>query len=138
MNPDLLLHRIPDVARAAAEAAGFRDGDLLFSVRSDLDLQGGEAEDWTVVSPSQIASFVVSGKCAGTVIGPHAFAQVEKVHARQNVGSSFLALRIEGLYVEIARYANTRRESFGRVATSLQRRIEGKPLPDSYLEKPSE
>ncbi len=138
MSADLLLHRIPEAVRTAAEAAGFRDGELLFSVRSDLDLQGGGAEVWTIVSPTLIASFVVSGESAGAVIGPHAFAQVEKVRARQKVGSSFLTLRIDGLYIEIARYSNTRREYFGRVAIFLQRRIEGKTLPDSYLEKPSE
>ena len=136
--PNLVLHRIPDDVRAKAAELGFRDGDMLFSVKGDLDFDGTIAEVWTLVAKTRVVSIVTSGRRAGEVTGPFEMSAIQKARAFQKVGSAFLQFRIEGLYVDVARYSNSHRELFGRVARQIDRMIEKRPLPQEALTRPSE
>ena len=136
--PNLLMHRIPDAIRDRAEALGFKDEDMFFCVKGDLDFDGTIAEVWTLVASSRLASIVATGKRKDFVIGPYDFADIRKVRATQKIGSAFLQIKIDELYVDVVRYSNSHRELFGRVARQLSRLIDGRPLPESALTQPSE
>jgi ATP-binding cassette subfamily B protein len=137
-TPNLIFHRLPDVVRERAEAQGFTDGELFFGVRGDLDFDGSAAEVWTLVARTRVVSIVALGKRAGAVTGPFDLSAIQKARASQNVGSAFLQFKIDGLYVDVARYSNSHREVFGRVARQIDRQVEGRPLPENALSKPSE
>lgn len=111
---------------------------MFFGVRSDLDFDGSPAEVWTLVAKTRVVSIVASGKRPGAVTGPFGFSEIKKSRATQKVGSAFLQFKIDGLYVDAARYSNSNRELFGRVARQIDRQIEGRPLPESALSQPSE
>jgi ATP-binding cassette subfamily B protein len=136
--PNLVLHRLPDEVRAKALEIGFRDDDMLFSVKGDLDFDGTISEVWTLVAKTRVASVVTSGRRAGTVTGPFEMAAIQKARAFQKVGSAFLQFKIDGLYVDVARYSNSHRELFGRVARQIDRMVEQRPLPEEALTRPSE
>ena len=138
VSSDLLLHAVPEAVRARAAALGFHDADVLFAVRSDLDIDGSSAEVWTLVGREQIASIVATGPRTGTAVGPFKFAEIQKARAFQKVGSAFLQVQLDGLYVDLARYSNSRRELFGRAARQIQRMKDGRPLPEEALSRPSE
>ena len=136
--PDIVFHRLPDAVRVRAEALGFKDDEMFFGVRGDLDADGSAAEVWTLVAKTRVVSIVASGTRAGAVTGPFELSAVQKARASQNVGSAFLQFKIDGLYVDMARYSNSHRELFGRVARQIDRQIEGRPLPENALSLPSE
>ncbi len=136
--PPLVFHQIPNAVRPQAAALGFTDDELFFAVRGDLDLDGAIAEVWTLVAKTRVVSIVAGGKRSGTVTGPFAFSDIQKARATQKVGSAFLQLKLDGLYVDVARYSNSYRELFGRVARQLERQVEGRPLPESALRQPSD
>ncbi len=136
--PNLVFHRLPDAVRDQAEKLGFKDDEMFFGVRGDLDADGSAAEVWTLVAKTRVVSIVVSGARAGAVTGPFELSAIQKARAAQNVGSAFLQLKIDGLYVDMARYSNSHRELFGRVARQIDRQVEGRPLPENALSLPSE
>ncbi len=137
-SSDLHLHAVPEAVRERAAALGFRDSGVLFSVRSDLDADGSSAEVWTIVGREQMVSIVASGARRGEAIGPFKLAEIQKARALQKVGSAFLQVMLDGLYVDLARYSNSYRELFGRVAQQIQRMKDGQPLPAEALTRPSE
>jgi ATP-binding cassette subfamily B protein len=136
--PNLVVHRLPDAVREQAVGLGFRDDEMFFGVKGDLDLDGSSAEVWTLVSTKQVVSIVASGRRAGSITGPFELTAIQRVRAAQKVGSAFLQFRMDELYVDVARYSNSHRELFGRVARQLDRMAEGRPLPETALTQPSE
>jgi ATP-binding cassette subfamily B protein len=136
--PNLILHRLPEAVREQAGALGLKDEEMFFAVRGDLDFDGSPAEVWTLVAKTRVVSIVASGTRPGTVTGTFEFSAIQKARASQKVGSAFLQFKIDGLYVDVARYSNSLRELFGRVARQIDRQIEGRSLPESALSQPSE
>ncbi len=133
----LCFRRIPDGVREQAFSLGFSDQALLFAVRSDLDLAGEPAEVWTLVAEDRIAA-LKAGEPRESPVGPFLLKDIQKVRSYQKVGSAFLQVKMDGLYVDVARFSNAERELFGRVARHIQRRIEGQPLPESALSAQSD
>jgi len=138
VSSDLLLHSVPEAVRERAAALGFQAADVLFAVRSDLDADGTSADVWTLVAREQVVSIVASGARLGTAVGPFKLVEIQKARAFQKVGSAFLQVQLDGLYIDLARYSNSHRELFGRVAQQIQRMKDGRPLPEEALTRPSD
>ncbi len=133
----ICFRRIPDAVREQASALGFSDTEVLFAARSDLDIGGYPAEVWTLVTAERLVA-IKADDPKESPVGPFALKDIQKVRSHQKVGSAFLQVRMDGLYVDVTRYSNAERELFGRVARQIQRRIEGQPLPESALSAPSD
>ena len=135
---DLLLNRFPDSLRPALRAAGVEERDCLFSLRSDLALDGSGAEVWLVLTHSAVLSAATGQSGETPVCGPHLLSRVKKVRTFHTVGSAVLQLMIDGLYVDVVRYSNARREMFERARVQIQRLIKGEGLDLAALTRPSE
>ncbi|MEI6971835.1 MAG: ABC transporter ATP-binding protein [bacterium] len=135
---NLILHRLPDQVRDHTGKLGFTDGEVFFAVKSDLAFDGSAAEVWTIASSKRVVSVAVSASGVETVAGPFEFSAIQKARASQSVGCAFLQFKIDGLYVDVARYSNSHRELFGRVGRQIDRLVEGRPLPETALNRPSE
>lgn len=57
---------------------------------------------------------------------------------RQTVGSAFLQVKVDDVFVDLVRYTNARRERFGRAVTEIGRLIEGQPVDGTVVGRPSD
>ena len=122
LDDNIVTGELPDSLRGAADALGIEEAPVLFAARSDLDLAGSEGTVWLVVCERQAFAVQITAQGAfRNVSGPFTLAEADKVRAFTTVGSAFLQLRINGLYVDVIRYSNAQRELFGRVLQQLER-----------------
>ncbi len=132
----ITIGRIPATVRERAQAFGFDDDCLQFAIASDLALDGRATETWVLVSSTHVV--VIGTGENGETVGPFELRTATKVRAFHAVGSAFLQLQIDGLYVDVARYSNSLREPFGRAIGELKCLIEGAPARPEVLSRPSE
>lgn len=118
--------KIPDEIRAGAAILGLSDGDCLFCVRSDLDLEGGSREVWLIVGRERV--FCLASGGGGVESGPFFLRDVESVKVHQAVGSGFLQFRMNGLDVDVVRFSNALRDLFGRVRAQMERVLSGREV----------
>ena len=135
---DILLSQVPKSVRTAAGKTGLMDEPCLFSARSDVDMEGEAGEVWLIVTRAHAAALTTDTEGGRLLSGPFTLSDVQKVRAFQTVGSAFLQFRMDGLYVDVVRYSNARREVFGRVARQLQGLVEGEALDKEAIARPSE
>jgi len=139
LRDNLVSGALPVALLEEARALGLADATILFAIRSDLYLDGQEGVSWLVVTDARIVVVQVTGDgaCRRTA-GPFSLADIEKVRVFSSVGSAFLQFRIDGLYVDVIRYSNARREFFGRAQRQLEHLITGQPFQADALARPSE
>lgn len=137
-SSELTLRKIPDAIRDEADKLGLHEAECLFCVRGDLDLDREPREVWLVVTKSMVAAFALGQGSVEVTSTPIALAKIEKVRNCQTVGSAFLQFMVDGVYIDVVRYSNSRREMFGRVRSELEHLIEGDAFQEEALSRPSE
>ncbi len=137
-RPQILVGSIPASVLASAQAVGLSGENCLFSIRSDMDLRGRPCEVWLVVGHDRMAAFTADRLEVRVLSGPFEWRKASKVRNYQTVGSMFLQLRLDEMYVDVVRFSNGFRESFGRAVVQLQRLLKGEPLNPDALKAPSE
>ena len=138
IDTDLVLHKLPETIRASAKAFGLADEDCLFSVYSDIGLKGEWQDVWLVVTKDSAVTLAAGSQDGKPLTGPFALREVDKVRVLQTVGSAFLQFRVGGLYVDVVRCSNAQRELFHRAERQIERLLEGLPVQDDHLTRPSE
>jgi ATP-binding cassette subfamily B protein len=134
----LMLGKMPEAVRPGAEAAGLKQTDCLFSLRSDIDLNGRLADVWLVVTETGAAALSTDSPGGQLLSGPLTFKDVQKVRMLQTVGSAFLQFKVGGLYVDVVRVSNAEREFFHRARVQIERLVRGQPFQREHLTRPSE
>ena len=137
-NHDLLLGQVPAELRDRPEVHHLGADPCLFSVRSDLAMDGTAHEVWVIVTQTKVFAVATGNHQTPPGTGPFLLKDVTKVRTFHTVGSAFLQLLTDGVYVDVARYSNARREIFGKVRAELERLVEGKPLNAEALSRASE
>ncbi|MHB0934981.1 MAG: ABC transporter ATP-binding protein [Armatimonadota bacterium] len=138
LQDNLVTGRLPESLQGMACALDLADATILFAIRSDLHLDGTEGVAWVIVTDTHVSVAQVDDDGCRRVTGPIALNDMEKVRRFSSVGSAFLQMRINGLYVDVIRYSNARRELFGRVLRQLERLLAGQPFQPDALMQPSE
>lgn len=133
-----VLGRFADPVKNLAAQAGLDEKDCLFCMQGDLDPDAKACEVWLVVTRSKVAAFTIDRPPGDATVGPFDLKTIAKVRNNQTVGSAFLQVKIDDAYVDLVRYTNARREMFGRATAEITRLIEGKPVKDGALARPSE
>ncbi len=137
-NKDLLLGQVPAELRARPEVFNLGADACLFSVRSDLTMDGTAHDVWVIVTQSKIFAVPTGNQQTASITGPFLLKDIQKTRTFHTVGSAFLQLLIDGVYVDVVRYSNARREMFGKVRAELERMVDGKPLNTEALMRASE
>jgi len=135
----ILVGKPLEFLHAPLAAAGVAPDAVLFSVQGDLNLDGSTGDVWLVVTA--IAVLAVRANTPpdrALAAGPFNLADAKKVRNFQTVGSAFLQVLIEGVYVDIIRYSNGRRESFGRAQAQIDRLLQGNEIRRDALGRPSD
>ncbi len=116
---------------------GLSDGDCLFAMQSDLDMENNPAEAWLVVAARPRRHLRRRGGGADAP-APTCMKDAEKVRVFQNVGSAVLQLMVKGVFVDVVRFSNASRELFDRARAQIERMIEGQPVDTAALTRPRE
>lgn len=135
---DLQVNTLPEEIRQEAEAAGIKETQVLICALSDLGIDHKHGQSWLVVTKELAIALIPGGGKNAIAAGPFEIKQIKKVRTFQTVGSAFLQFLIDGLYIDIVRYSNARRELFGRVRQQLERLIAGDDIQQEALTRPSE
>ena len=138
ITSDPMLHKVPDAVAAQAGALGITDESCLFAVRSDMGLDEAAQETWLLATSAQVVVLAAGAAGAEPLAGPFTLSGVKKARCRQTVGSTFLQFMIDGLYVNVIRYSNARREAFARAREQIENLIEGEGVQEEALSRPSE
>ena len=135
----LFVNAVPALLSRALGHDGLVEKEVLISIRSDLLLDGSSAETWLVVTAEKVAVYFVAndGRVmrTGSVI---ALEKADKARLFQTIGSAFIQLRIDGVYVDVLRFSNGLREDFGRVVNQLKRLIAGDAFQPAALTRQHE
>lgn len=133
-SPSPLLRQLP----AGYDALHCEFEDVLFCLPVDLTLNGGTTNAWLMVSETTCAVASLKGTDAVVQSGPFHLDHADKARLLQTVGSAFLQLRIDGVYVNVARFSNGLRELHGRGVTQIKRLLAGDAFQDEALTSKSE
>ncbi|MBP7149519.1 MAG: DUF1854 domain-containing protein [Acidobacteria bacterium] len=100
-------------------------GDVLLCVRSDIDLHGSDNEQWLAVTSDALYT--------GTAAQPDGIvrlplAAASEFRALGGVGSGLLQAKVDGAYIDLVRYSNSRAYRFERAARKLDRFLQGEPI----------
>jgi len=133
-----VLHDIPPALAEKLQYLGIVRSDYLFAVPSDLAPDGSMQEVWLVVTRRQVVTFSADPTITKPLTGPFDIAAASKVRCFQTVGSAFLQLLIDGMYVDVIRYSNARRETFGRANAQIERLISKQGIQEDALTRRSD
>lgn len=139
IHENIRAEELPEELNGACVVMELDDSRVVFSIRSDLDLDGNGYTTWMVVTETQAAAVRVNDDGSlQKISGPFSLSEAEKVRTFATVGSSFLQLRIHGLYFDVIRYSNAKRETFGRALQQFERLLDGRDVQSDALSRPSD
>ncbi|MGQ9560717.1 MAG: ABC transporter ATP-binding protein [Candidatus Oleimicrobiaceae bacterium] len=131
----ILLGQAPEEIAEELLECGIKPTDVRVAVRSDLDLRGRPAASWLLLTTDSAVGITPSAARGDRIVGPFPLADVSKVRIFTGVGSSFLQLYIQNLYVDVIRFSNARREEFNRAQLYLEGLLERRPAPLELFRK---
>ncbi|MCX8082712.1 MAG: ABC transporter ATP-binding protein/permease [bacterium] len=124
---------IPQTVIDRLESLGVSLKDIKLIAIADLDIQGDFNTIWVLVSPEKIMSLPEKGKGTEVVVD---MKDVESTRVYCTVGSAFFQARIEGVYIDIARFTNVLRYRFERLSHQIENLKSGKPIDSKILAEP--
>ncbi|MBN1348513.1 ABC transporter ATP-binding protein [candidate division KSB1 bacterium] len=136
-NSGILLGDVPPEIFRLIEPKGIDHQRIQISIESDLSLDGEITPNWLIIADSQIIGVNPTADAADRVLGPFQLENIEKVRVFQGVGSSFLQIRTERLFVDLIRFSNARREEFNRVRLYLEDIIASKKASQEIFSQPN-
>jgi ATP-binding cassette, subfamily B, bacterial len=137
-SPEVLLHSIPENIACQAHECGLTLSEALFSLPCDLSIQGEAIRGWMVVTQEKVATFSIHEDEVKLETGPFALKDADKVRILQRVGGAFHQLRMDGVYVDVARVTNGLREIHGIGVGQIKRLLAGEAFQPEALRKRSE
>ncbi len=108
---------------------GFDPPRAFLRTHTDLNLEGGYEPVYLLVEPDRLYVAAAPNerwKSAARMVLQR--ADVREVRTRQGVGGGFLEALVEGVYVEILAYSNTRSETFHKVEQKLKAWLAAAPV----------
>ncbi|MFH1706303.1 MAG: ATP-binding cassette domain-containing protein [Planctomycetota bacterium] len=111
---------LPEEVAVLLGPLGINREDVEVVMGSDLDMEGRPHPSWLIVTAEQVVGVVPGYSRENGVFGPYKRSQIDKVRVFRGVGSNFLQVRLEGLFIDMIRFSNRRREEFDRVRLYLE------------------
>jgi ATP-binding cassette subfamily B protein len=114
----MLQESLPEVAQSLLAKHGLDDHPVLLAAASDLSLDGRLEPAWLVASAEHLV--VLTTEPALCLLRSFPAARVESYRAYGVVGSGFLQIRLDGVWVDVARYSNGLANRFAKMAGKLE------------------
>ncbi|MCR4437620.1 MAG: hypothetical protein QHJ34_01075 [bacterium] len=131
----ILRGQPPEEVTSELRQCGIRPTNVRVAIRSDLDLRGGHASSWLLITDESVVSITPSAPSGDRIVGAFVLACISKARVFTGVGSSFLQVYIQNFYVDVIRFSNARREEFNRAHLYLEGLLEKRPAPLEIFRK---
>jgi ATP-binding cassette, subfamily B, bacterial len=123
----------PETLISGLSKLGIDIKDIKLTASADLDIQGKPSVFWVMASPDKLISISEKGEGAAIVLD---ISKIETVRVYCTVGSAFLQAKVEGVYVDVARFTNALRYRFERMSTQIENLRKGMPVDNKVLQEP--
>ncbi len=134
--PPVFLRKIPPVLTEILNHRGIPEASVEVALESDLSHAGNPEPNWAVITSEAVWAIRLNLPDGEKIEGPFPLDKIEKVRIFRGVGSSFLQLRIDHLYLDLIRFSNARREEFNRLRLYLdQKLIRRTDSPEIFQQK---
>ncbi len=100
---------------------------------ADLDIQGNLTGFWVLASKDKLVSIPEKGSGEVTVLD---MEKIESVRVYCTVGSAFFQAKVEGVFVDVARFTNVLRYRFERMTGQVENLRQGRPVDNKVLQEP--
>lgn len=124
---------IPVNVVSRLEKLGIQIKDIKLMAAADLDIQGNPSGVWVLVSSEKIIALPEEGEGEAVVLN---FNDVESTKVYCTVGSAFLQAKVQGVYVDIARFTNVLRYRFERMSSQIDNLRNNLPIDNKILQEP--
>ncbi len=135
---DILIDGVPEPLQPRLAGLGIDAPDVQFVAEADLDLEGLPSRTWLVGTSEKLLAVAPDLPDERQVVGPFALGDVEKFRIFSTVGSAFLQVKVQGLFLDVVRFSNARREQFSRVARQLENRRKAREFVTEALTDPDD
>ena len=125
--------QLPVTAASRLEQLGIDVKDIRLMASANLDIIGRPAAYWVMASEEKLVSIPEKGEGEATVLE---IAKIENIRVYCTVGSAFLQAKVNGVYVDVARFTNVLRYRFERMVTQVDNLRHGKPADNKILQEP--
>jgi ATP-binding cassette subfamily B protein len=122
----VLRQEPPEAVSALLAAQLIVPADLLICTDTDINRAGEYEPQWLAISADRLLVCRVGPD-------PAILIDLELSHAtdfrcESAVGSGLLQARVDGVYLDLLRYSNSRSDRFAKIARKLERRLKGEAL----------
>lgn len=124
---------IPKTVVSRLEQLGIDIKDIKLMAAADLDIQGNPAVYWVMVSPEKLISIPEKGEGQVTILD---LAKIGNIRVYCTVGSAFLQAKVQGVYIDVARFTNVLRYRFQRMVTQIENLRNHRPVDNKILQEP--
>lgn len=122
----LLQTEVPGPLSKLLEAAGISPSTALLCVVTDLNLGGSYEDVYLLVSEDRLVTAALPNDAFPNAIRLDLSRDsIDEIRNRQGIGSGFLEARVEGVYLEVLAYSNSRADAFHKLAKKLAEWSEG-------------
>ena len=117
---------IPPAVVHGLKAAGVQPAEVALSLSSDIDLVGGYDPQWVLATPGGVWVFSESEPSEAQV--SVRMGEVAAFRTVAAVGSGLLQAKVDGVWIDLARYSNRMKYWFGRLARRLDQLRDGQAI----------
>jgi len=129
-EPSALLNlRIPEDLQVLLRGEGVDPSRAWLSTSTDLNLAGSYEEVFLLVEEDRLLTAGRPAQGNGKAVRIDLRRpDIKEIRTRQGVGGGFLDALVDGIYVEVLAYSNTRADVFHKVASKLRAWQKGKKV----------
>jgi len=124
---------IPVTILSRLEKLGIALKDIGLMAVANLDMQGNPSTFWVLASKEKIISLPEAGEGETIVLD---MPKVEAMRVYCTIGSAFLQAKMEGVYIDVARFTNVLRYRFQRMANQIDNLRQDKSVDNKILFEP--
>jgi len=112
------------------QALSVNGDDLVLYTRADLNLKGQPVPTHVLATKTQLIALSESEEIAPIVLEIN---RIDNARVNSTVGSAFFQVKVQDVYVDVARFTNAERFRFDRLITELDNLKHGQPVDNERL-----
>ncbi|MDD4889079.1 MAG: ABC transporter ATP-binding protein [Phycisphaerae bacterium] len=135
-STEILIGNAPQPVQPYLARLNIQPAEIEFAAEADLNLDGATCSSFLIGTADRLFAITPSAATDEQVIGPIYVKSAERFRTFSAVGSAFFQVKVQGLFLDLVRFSNARREQFDRIATQLENRRKERPFVRGALTEP--
>ncbi len=107
-----------------------KKSDIKIKTYTDLDISGNPAKIWIIITENKFIVFPESGMQDEIILD---LSRIQSLKIRQTVGSAFLQVNIDNLFIDVIRFSNSLRYRFEDLILQIENLKNKKEVSDKII-----